>query len=35
MVGPDGDEFQNRIVYAEVEEPARLAYIHGSPEEPE
>lgn len=35
MVGPDGDEYQNRIVYEEVERPERLAYIHGSPDDPE
>lgn len=35
MVGPDGQEFQNRIEYDAVEEPARLAYAHGSPDDPE
>ena len=35
MVGPGGEEFQNLVVYEEVEEPERLAYTHGSPDEPE
>ncbi len=35
MVGPDGKEYPNRITYDAVEEPERLAYTHGSPDEPE
>ena len=35
MVGPNGDEFQNRVAYEEVEEPGRLVYTHGSPDDPE
>ncbi|ELZ05275.1 SRPBCC family protein [Natrialba asiatica] len=35
MVGPDGDEYQNRIVYDEIVEPERLAYTHGSDDDPE
>lgn len=35
MVGPDGEEYPNLIVYDAVEEPERLAYTHGSPEDPE
>lgn len=34
VVGPDGAEFPNRIVSDEVEEPHRLAYTHGSPDDP-
>lgn len=35
MVGPGGETFPNRIVYEEVERPERLAYTHGSPDDPE
>jgi uncharacterized protein YndB with AHSA1/START domain len=35
MVGPGGETFPNRVVYDEVEEPSRLAYGHGSPDDPE
>ncbi|WP_254532855.1 SRPBCC domain-containing protein [Natrinema gelatinilyticum] len=35
MIGPDGEEYPNRIVYDEVERPERLAYTHGSPDDPE
>lgn len=35
MVGPDGDEFQNRIVCDDIEKPERLAYTHGSDDDPE
>ncbi|WP_313691731.1 SRPBCC family protein [Halorarum halobium] len=35
MTGPDGDEYPNRVVYDEVEEPERLVYTHGSPDDPE
>ncbi|WP_306055662.1 SRPBCC family protein [Natronococcus wangiae] len=35
MTGFDGDEYPNRIEYDEVEEPERLAYTHGSPDDPE
>ncbi|QLG60252.1 SRPBCC family protein [Halorarum salinum] len=35
MTSSDGDEHPNRIEYDEVEEPERLAYTHGSPDDPE
>lgn len=35
MVGPDGEEYPNLIAYDEVEEPERLVYTHGSPDDPE
>lgn len=35
MVGPDGDEYPNLFVYEQIEEPKRLAYTHGSPDDPE
>ena len=35
MVGPEGEEYPNLIAYDEVEEPERLVYTHGSPDEPE
>lgn len=35
MTGPDGEEYHNRIEYDEVEEPERLVYAHGSPDDPE
>lgn len=35
MTGPDGTEYQNRIAYDEIEKPERLAYTHGSPDDPE
>jgi uncharacterized protein YndB with AHSA1/START domain len=35
MVGPGGETFANRVVYDEVEEPERLTYTHGSPDDPE
>ncbi|WP_323173301.1 SRPBCC family protein [Natrialba sp. PRR66] len=35
MTGPNGNEFPNRIEYDAVEEPERLAYTHGSPDDPE
>lgn len=35
MIGPDGEEYPNRIGYDKVDEPARLAYTHGSPDDPE
>lgn len=35
MVGPDGEVYPNRIVYDEVDRPERLAYTHGSPDDPE
>lgn len=35
MAGPDGEEYPNRIVYDEIEDPERLAYTHGSPDDPE
>lgn len=35
MVGPDGEEYPNRVVYDGVDRPERLAYTHGSPDEPE
>lgn len=35
MVGPDGEEYPNRITYDAVEAPERLVYTHGSPDDPE
>lgn len=35
MTGPDGDEYPNLVAYDQVEEPERLAYTHGSPDDPE
>lgn len=35
MTGPDGETYQNCIVYDEIKEPVRLAYTHGSPEDSE
>lgn len=35
MVGPDGEEYPNLVAYDEVVEPERLAYTHGSPDDPE
>lgn len=35
MVGPEGHEYPNRVVYDEVAEPERLVYTHGSPDDPE
>jgi uncharacterized protein YndB with AHSA1/START domain len=35
MHGPDGTDFQNRVVYDEIDKPERLAYTHGSDEEPD
>lgn len=35
MIGPDGEGYPNLIVYDEVEEPERIAYTHGSPDDPE
>lgn len=35
MHGPDGERYPNLIVYETVEPPARLAYVHGSPDEPD
>lgn len=35
MVGPDGEEYQNRVEYDEVAAPERLGYRHGSPDDPE
>lgn len=35
MTGPDGEAYPNRVVFEEVEEPERLAYTHGSPDDPE
>src|SRR5437867_8337699 len=29
MHGPDGTDYPNKIVYAEIEEPERLVYTHG------
>jgi uncharacterized protein YndB with AHSA1/START domain len=34
MHGPDGTDYNNRVVYNEVVSPERLDYIHGSDEEP-
>jgi uncharacterized protein YndB with AHSA1/START domain len=33
MHGPDGVDYDNRIVFVEVVEPERLVYIHGSGQE--
>jgi uncharacterized protein YndB with AHSA1/START domain len=35
MIGPEGEEYQNRIAYDEIVVPERLAYTHGSPNDPE
>ncbi|MFH5801104.1 SRPBCC domain-containing protein [Haladaptatus sp. CMAA 1911] len=35
MTGADGQEYPNQIVYNEIAEPERLAYTHGSPDDPE
>lgn len=35
MTGPDGNEYQNRIVYDEIVEPEYLAYSHGSDDDPD
>jgi uncharacterized protein YndB with AHSA1/START domain len=35
MVGPDGEVYPNRIVFEEVVDSERLAYTHGSPDDPE
>jgi uncharacterized protein YndB with AHSA1/START domain len=33
MHGPDGRDYQNKIVYMEVVKPDRLVYVHGGEEE--
>jgi uncharacterized protein YndB with AHSA1/START domain len=33
MHGPDGVDYQNRIIYDEIVKPERLVYTHGSGEE--
>ncbi len=35
MIGPDGREYENQIIYLEVAEPARLRYRHGGGEDTE
>jgi uncharacterized protein YndB with AHSA1/START domain len=35
MHGPDGADFPNKVVFLDVAEPARLAYVHGDPGEPD
>ncbi|AUV84237.1 ATPase (plasmid) [Salinigranum rubrum] len=35
MASSDGEVYSNRICYDEVERPERLAYTHGSPDDPE
>jgi uncharacterized protein YndB with AHSA1/START domain len=35
MHGPDGVDYDNKIVYTEIVEPERLVYSHGSGEEDE
>ena len=35
MIGPDDEEYRNRIVYDEVERPERIAYTQGEPDDPE
>lgn len=35
MHGPDGRDYQNKIIYMEVEKPKRLAYRHSGDEETE
>lgn len=35
MTGPDGHVYPNLVVYDEIEAPERLAYTHGSPNDPE
>lgn len=34
MHGPDGVDYDNKVVYIEVESPRRLVYSHGSGDEP-
>lgn len=35
MRGPDGTDYQNRILFQEIVAPERLVYIHGSDDEPD
>lgn len=35
MHGPDGVDYENKIVYTEIVKPERLVYLHGSDEEDE
>ena len=35
MHGPDGRDYENRITYSEIVEPARIVYSHGGGEEVE
>ena len=35
MHGPDGTDYINRVVYEQIEPPARLEYRHYGPEDPE
>jgi uncharacterized protein YndB with AHSA1/START domain len=35
MHGPDGVDYENKIIYTEIVKPERLVYIHGSGEEGE
>ena len=35
MVVPDGTAYPNLVGFDEVDEPARLAYTHGEPDDPE
>ncbi len=35
MHGPDGTDYDNKIVYSEVVKPARLVYMHGEPGDPD
>ena len=35
MHGPDGTDYNNKIVFDEIVKPERLAYTHGSDDEPE
>jgi uncharacterized protein YndB with AHSA1/START domain len=34
MHGPDGTDYDNKVVYVEVDPPRRLVYNHGSGDEP-
>ncbi len=35
MHGPDGTDYQNRVVYREIVRPERLVYTHGSDADPD
>jgi len=35
MHSPDGDEYNNKIVFGEIVRPERLTYTHGSDDEPD